>query len=131
MPVLDNMIPCHALSYAEMSTQQLIQKGRKDMAATDAALNRAERLVEDTLATGTNVCAACGACVSPPRGVRVWGGGGGGRHMLRVRGWVKQRATVVLPAFVLTHHKPTQTTMLGADGCSAVGPDQAAEQDCG
>ncbi|GFH26092.1 t-SNARE coiled-coil homology domain-containing protein [Haematococcus lacustris] len=43
-----------------MSTQQLMHKGRREIAATDATLDRAERLVEDTLATGTNTAAALG-----------------------------------------------------------------------
>lgn len=44
----------------QMSVQQLIHKGKRDMADTDAALNRAERLVEDTLQTGTQTAGALG-----------------------------------------------------------------------
>mmetsp|Transcript_12347 Transcript_12347/g.21861 ORF Transcript_12347/g.21861 Transcript_12347/m.21861 type:complete len:288 (+) Transcript_12347:231-1094(+) len=38
----------------QMTTQQLMQRGRRDLADTDATLGRAERLVEDTLQVGTS-----------------------------------------------------------------------------
>ncbi len=47
--------PCACVG-ADMSVQQLMHKGRRDLADTDATLNRAERLVEDTMQTGTQVC---------------------------------------------------------------------------
>lgn len=46
---------CHLTVPAAMSTQQVMEQGKKEIKATDDALKRSERIVEDTIqiATGT------------------------------------------------------------------------------
>ena len=72
-----------------MSTVELMQTGRKDMKATDAALLRSEKLVNDTMAIGIGtaetlqgqtrqlekvrrgVCLGCCVCLQrPPQAAR-------------------------------------------------------------
>ncbi len=78
---------------AEMSVQQLMQKGRRDLADTDATLNRAERLVEDTLQTGTQVR----ACLPEGRDAPCVDWGGVGRGMGARQGTGRRRWAPAVP----------------------------------
>lgn len=50
---------------ADMRNETLIEMGRKDIKDTDEALERARRVVEDTIQIGAQVCRMAGAASSP------------------------------------------------------------------
>ena len=51
LSALVDMMCCRA---ADMSTSEMVQRGKMDIAATDKALTRSERVVEDTIAIATS-----------------------------------------------------------------------------
>lgn len=50
-----NKLFCCCIDHADMSNQQLMAKGRKDIVQIDKTLARAERIAEDTLQVGVSV----------------------------------------------------------------------------